>query len=414
MTESTVQNSAAPLVLQPPEPVTSVTTQQAAQPSTLSQDTMHRLDQQVNAFIDDLLKADVHSNAFQEKLGAVHTLGNADIQASANVSNRMMERPMRAMESERNPQASTVSRGLLDLRRTVEDLDPSKQGDLLSPKTLLKFIPFGNRLLDYFRKYQSSQTHLNAIIESLYRGKDELLKDNAAIEQEKSNMWTLMGKLEQWVYLGKQIDVALERRIDQIAATDPDKARIAREEILFAVRQKVMDLLTQLAVDKQGYLALDLVRRNNIELVKGVDRATTTTVSALRTAVIVAQALTNQKLVLDQITALNKTTGDLIEGTATMLQSQSAKIHEQAASATVNIDQLRHAFDAIYQTMDAIATYKQQALGSMAKTVDALSTEVERAQKYLDRTRGEQVKDVVASLPASSADGVVSLTGRST
>ena len=78
--------------------------------------------------------------------------------------------------------------------------------------------------------------------------------------------------------------------------------------MLFSVRQKHQDLLTQLAVSVQGYLALDVIRRNNLELIKGVDRATTTTVSALRTAVIVAQALADQKLVLDQITALNTTT----------------------------------------------------------------------------------------------------------
>ncbi len=45
--------------------------------------------------------------------------------------------------------------------------------------------------------------------------------------------------------------------------------------------------MTQLAVAVQGYMALDLIRRNNLELIRGVDRAQTTTVAALRTAVIV-------------------------------------------------------------------------------------------------------------------------------
>ena len=403
-------SSSAALTLMPPAPVAPVSTEQAAQTTTLTPAVTRQLDGQVSAFMNELLALDVHSDAFRQKLAAVHGLGTAEIQASAQVSNRMMQRPVRAMERERNPEASTVSRGLVQLRRTVEELDPSKQGDLFAPRRLLGLIPFGNRLLDYFRKYESAQTHLNAVIESLYRGKDELLKDNGAIEQEKVNMWALMQKLEQWVYLGKQLDAALEQRIQQLESTDADKARIAREEILFAVRQKVMDLLTQLAVNKQGYLALDMVRRNNIELVKGVDRATTTTVSALRTAVMVAQALTNQKLVLDQITALNKTTGDLIEGTAAMLQSQSAQIHQQASSSTINVDQLKRAFDAIYQTMDAIANYRVQALGNMQKTVDALSTEVTRAQSYLDRTRADKVRDVVPSLPADSS-GVVNLLG---
>src|SRR5690349_21883782 len=123
-------------------------------------------------------------------------------------------------------------------------------------------------------------------------------------------------------------------------------------------RQKHQDLLTQLAVSVQGYLALDIIRRNNMELVRGVQRATTTTVAALRTAVIVAQALANQKLVLDQITALNTTTSGLIESTSQLLATQSVAIHQESASATVSIEKLQAAFANIYQTMDAIDTFK--------------------------------------------------------
>src|SRR3546814_4114994 len=76
----------------------------------------------------------------------------------------------------------------------------------------------------------------------------------------------------------------------------PVKAKILRENALFYARQRTQDLLTQMAVTVQGYLALDLVKKNNVELVKGVDRASTTTVGALKTAITVAQAMTNQKL----------------------------------------------------------------------------------------------------------------------
>ena len=142
--------------------------------------------------------------------------------------------------------------------------------------------------------------------------------------------------------------------------------------MLFYVRQKHQDLLTQMAVSIQGYLAIDLVRKNNIELIKGVDRATTTTISALRTAVIVAQALANQRLVLNQITALNTTTSNLIESTSQMLATNSVAINEQAAASTIAIDKLQAAFNNIYQTMDAIDTFKQQALGAMQTTIDTL------------------------------------------
>src|SRR6185369_5195405 len=140
----------------------------------------------------------------------------------------------------------------------------------------------------------------------------------------------------------------------ELEASDPAKAKAIRENPLFYVRQRTQDLLTQMAVSVQGYLALDLVKKNNVELIKGVDRASTTTVGAMRTAVTVAQALTNQKLVLDQITALNTTTANMIDATGEMLRDNTARVHEQAASATIPLETLSRAFQNIYDTMDSI------------------------------------------------------------
>jgi uncharacterized protein YaaN involved in tellurite resistance len=219
-----------------------------------------------------------------------------------------------------------------------------------------------------------------------------LRKDNAALEQEKLHLWETMQRLNQYAYVAEHLDAALVAKIAEIEAADPDKAKTLREDVLFYARQKHQDLLTQLAVSIQGYLAIDLVKRNNIELIKGVDRATTTTVAALRTAVIVAQALSNQKLVLDQIDALNTTTSSLIESTSQLLATQSVEINKQAASSTVSLDALKTAFQNVYQSMDAIDTFKVQALDSMAQTVTALKTEIDGAQTYLNRVRAADVR----------------------
>jgi uncharacterized protein YaaN involved in tellurite resistance len=201
-----------------------------------------------------------------------------------------------------------------------------------------------------------------------------------------------MGKLRQYDYLAEQLDRALSQRIAEIEATDAERANMLKQDLLFPVRQKRQDLLTQLAVSVQGYLALDLIRRNNVELIKGVDRATTTTVSALRTAVIVAQALANQKLVLDQISALNETTGALIESTTDMLHQQTTKVSEQAASATVDVARLQKAFANIYATMDEIDTFKIKALDNMEQTINALTTEIDKSRAYVERMRAEQAQ----------------------
>jgi len=139
----------------------------------------------------------------------------------------------------------------------------------------------------------------------------------------------------------------------------------------------------------QGYLSLDLVKKNNVELVKGVDRASTTTVGALRTAVTVAEAMTNQRLVLSQVTALNTTTAGIIDSTSKLLREQTGKIHEQAAASTIPLETLQRAFQNIYDTMDEVDAFKLRALDSMKQTVNTLSSEVEKSKGYIARAEGQ-------------------------
>src|SRR4051812_35991729 len=388
--QSAAETTTGTLTLEPPAPITAVPGAKAEEAVKLDPAQSQRLDQMVSSYLDAVTSMDTHDPQFTSRVNDIAKLGDDDIRSSANVSNRLLDKPMSAMTQGGISQAGNVSKSLMALRKQVEDLDPKKQGNLLSPRKLLGVFPMGDRLVDYFRKYQSSQSHINAIIVSLYDGQDELRRDNADIEQEKANLWAVMGRLRQYAYLAEQLDTGLTARIAQIEATDPDRAKILKDDLLFPVRQKRQDLLTQLAVSVQGYLALDLIRRNNVELVKGVDRATTTTISALRTAVIVAQALSDQKLVLDQITALNETTGALIESTSDMLHQQSAQISEQAASATIDLARLQKAFQNIYLTMDEIDSFKVKALDNMETTINALETEIDKSKTYVNRARASE------------------------
>lgn len=397
--ETAVQELTPPADLQltPPQPVDAVRPESASGRVKLKPEDLAELDAQVRTFIDAMTGLDEQDPKFKDCLDRIHSMGNKDVEQSAGVSNRLLDRPVKTLKNGLFDSGSDISRALVDLRTTVERLDPSTQGELFARRKLLGVIPFGSRLNEYFDQYRSSQSHLNAIVETLRRGKDELLRDNAAIEQEKVNLWALMERLEKYIYLGRKLDAALAAKARALEPTDPQRARVVREELLFYTRQKVTDLLTQMAVNIQGYLALDLLRKNNFELMKGVDRATTTTVAALRTAVMVAQALVNQKLVLDQISALNTTTSNMIETTSEMLKKQTGEIHQQAASSTIEVDKLRKAFENVYQTMDAIADFKSRSLESMQKTVESLSGEVTKARTYLDRVRQRESAAALSS-----------------
>jgi len=388
MSEPTLSPPGTELDLVPSQPVAVVGPERARTLIPIAPETVGKLEARASEFAASVLDADPNAPDFQKKVAAVTTLGDREIRAASQVSNRMLERPVSSMdEAGLLGDKSPIGKSLVDLRQTIDDLDPARQG-LLAPKKLFGIVPFGDRLRDYFDKYRSSQSHLDGIMRALLHGEDELRKDNAAIEQEKVSLWTAMGHLQQYAVMCEHLDAELEARIAGIEASDPERANKLRQDVLFLVRQKHQDLLTQLAVSTQGYMALELVKKNNVELVKGVERATTTTIAALRTAVLVAQALANQKLVLDQITALNTTTSNLIESTSVLLRDQTARVHEQASTATIDINQLKAAFANIYATMDAIDTFKLQALDSMKLTVGALTDELGKAQSYLERAGG--------------------------
>src|SRR6266576_2714825 len=379
----TATQTATKLKLDPPEALQAVLPTEAAGLVPLKTEDTSELDQKVARFVYELAALDSNSPEFGKKVDQLTAMGRKEIAEAAGASNRFLDRPVKAIDSD-----TGIGADLTELRKTVEDLDPAKNGRLTPGRKLFGLIPFGGRIKSYFRQYQSSQTHISAILARLAGGKDELLMDNAAIDTERAGLWKTMHKLEQMVHISKTLDQKLEDKANELDATEPAKAKAIRETALFYTRQRTTDLLTQMAVTVQGYLALDLVKKNNVELVKGVDRASTTTVAALRTAVTVAQALTNQKLVLEQITALNTTTAGMIESTGEMLKSQTGEIHKQAASATIPLEVLQRAFQNIYDTMDQIDQFKLTALANMKQTVDTLGNEVEKSKGYIARAEG--------------------------
>jgi uncharacterized protein YaaN involved in tellurite resistance len=391
------------LILVPPAPIDVVEETQATGAVKLDATTLAKLDRLVAGYVVAIASLSIKDPKFRSRISDIRKLGDDEIKASAQVSSRLLDRPVGSMQKGGIAVSATVSSSLMQLRRQIDELDPGHQSDLFGHRKLLGFIPFGDRLRAYFARYQSSQSHIDAIVSSLKSGQTELVKDNDDLEREKENLWQTMDRLRQYIYLAQKLDTSLTERIAKVEEKDPERARILREDMLFYVRQKLQDLTAQLAVSVQGYLSIDVIRRNNLELVRGVDRATTTTVSALRTAVIVAQALGDQKLVLDQITALNTTTSNLIESTSAMLRQQSTAINEGAAASTIDMAKLQAAFDNVYATMDEIDAYKLKALDTMTQTIGALTTQVNKAQSYLERSKEQDVASGDEKTGAASA-----------
>ncbi len=319
---------------------------------------------------------------------AVATMG-MQLQRQTGHRSQMLQEPIRKL-SERGVDGGEIANALVELKMQVEELDPSQIDFQPGWVTrLFGWLPFiGNPLKRYFSRYESAQTVIDAIVRSLEQGREQLRRDNVTLADDQAALRDITLRLEKSVKLGQLIDQRLESRLDREIQIGDSRYPFIQEELLFPLRQRIQDLQQQLAVSQQGILAIELVIRNNNELMRGVNRANSVTVSALQVAVTVAMALADQKIVLDKIATLNTTTSDLISGTAARLKMQGTEIHKMASQSQLDMNALKAAFADIQAAMDDIAHFRQVALPQMAETIlemDKITTESGRIIDKLEQ-----------------------------
>ena len=299
-------------------------------------------------------------------LQSIESFG-ADSMKSSAAKNSMLQMTVGSLSRD-GDEGGVVSKGLIKLHRELEDLDPSL---IDFTKTGILGLVF-NPVRAYFARYQKAESAIVEIIASLDKGKKSLKNDNITLEIEQQALRDLTRKLMKEVNLGALMDESIEKQIEVARARneDPEKIKFVAEEILFPLRQRIMDMQQMIVVNQQGVMSTEVVIRNNKELIRGVDRAKTVTISALRIGVMVAGALYNQKIVLKKIQMLNETTNSIISGTSHMLKVQGAEIQRQSMETAVSVETLKNAFADVMDALDSISSYKQEALPRMRDTVN--------------------------------------------
>lgn len=285
--------------------------------------------------------------------------------------------------SQTGDEGGQVAQGLTELHMQLKDLDPSAI-DFAKTGFLGKLF---HPLRQYFARFNRADAVISDIIVSLDKGKTILQNDNTTLEFEQQALRELTKKLHKEIQLGMLMDEELEAQLQAAAVRQEaeERIRFITEEVLFPLRQRVMDLQQMMVVNQQGIMAIEVVIRNNKELIRGVDRARNVTVSALKIAVTVASALYNQKIVLKKIELLNQTTNNLISGTSRMLKEQGAAIHKQSLEASISVDTLKQAFSDVLSALDSISTYKQEALPKMRETIHQFRELADSGEKQIER-----------------------------
>ncbi len=327
---------------------------------------------------------DADLNNPQEREGILKPLDNFGLnEMSRSASHNEMLATRFVDLTKGGKDADNIGDQLIELNKQMKDLDPSRV-DFTKKGVIGNLM---NPVRKYFAKYEKAEGAISDIVESLDKSSKVLQNDNTTLLNEETYLREVTNKLLADIELGKQMDASIEAQIQsaEIEGVEQSKIDFVREEILFPLRQRIMDMQQMIVVNQQGIVSLNVIRRNNKELIRGVNRAKTVTVSALRTGVMVASALYDQKIVMDKITILNQTTENIIETTSHMLKEQGSEIQKHSAEAMISPDVLKAAFAEALQAIDDVSNYKIQALPQMKETINMFSDMADEGQKVVEK-----------------------------
>ncbi|WP_144391765.1 toxic anion resistance protein [Pleionea sediminis] len=344
------------------------------------------LQEKVDATLNKFLSIDATNHTSKmEGVKAIEQMG-AHLQKMASRRSNMLNQSIATL-SRNSEDGGPVATSLLALRDKVEELDPNKfDFSVTFIRRLLSALPFiGTPISKYFAQYQSAETVIADIVKSLEKGREQLKHDNITLADDQLHFKNLNELLKTQIAFAMELDKKLSEKIDLELTADDPKTIFLKEEVLFPLRQRIQDLQQQRAVAQQAVLTIEVVIRNNKELIRGVNRALSVTVNALQTAVTLALALANQKITLEKIEAINDTTNNLISSTAAKLKQQGAEIHKKAASAQLDMQKLKAAFQDINAALEDISKFRQDALPKMASTIIEMNEVTKKADESVKK-----------------------------
>lgn len=172
------------------------------------------LDNQAEDVVARILRTDLSSAQEQEKAKVAMESMGVELQRESARRSAMLKQPIAKLMKD-SEDGGQVAKSLIDLKLQVEDLDPAKVN--LNAGFLARIIGYipgvGTPLKRYFSRYESASTSIDAIINSLESGREQLKRDNITLTDDQAAMYSLTRKLEKTIELARLIDNKLQAKI---------------------------------------------------------------------------------------------------------------------------------------------------------------------------------------------------------
>lgn len=347
------------------------------------------IDKRSSEWLDKITSINPNSQDFEEHTKAISNIASKAFSSTAALSTNFLNNT----SSRKNSASDKVGKALSDVRSVVEDMSPKE--DTFKEKAL-SFLPGRNAIKNYFNRFESNAKQLDVIMQSLNKGQASLAQENAELQVERKVLWNDLTKLQEAEGLLSSMDDKVVEKINEEKANgNAEMVKGLEQNVLFNIRQRRQDVATQTAVTIQSYMAMGMIETNNDKLAQNVERTKTTTATALATSARIADSLGHQKKILDGVEFMRNKTNDLITSNANQMQQNALQIQKQSTTSSVDPKVLNDTFNTMFETLDQMDNFTNEANQNFLTTINALGEQVNRANQYA-RNRNEKITNQVS------------------
>ena len=280
-----------------------------------------------------------------------------------------------------------ISRDLVELRTTLNQINPHEVGKASLPRRVLGRVPMvGDTALRALERiavrYEPVSRQVSLIETRLREGRAMLVRDNVELRKLYEQVEEQQLPIQKNAYLG---ELVIQHLSDLLESTEDPLKKERIRNVLHDVAMRVQGLRTMEAVHIQFFVSMEMTRQNNNRLGQSVDRTLALGTNVVLIGLAIQMALSRQKRVLEATRRTREFLGNLVAANAASLRHHTQEIGDVYNNPVIAIDKIAQAHNDLIEAMNMADRLKLEGIQTARENIARLS---QLAAELEQRSRG--------------------------
>jgi uncharacterized protein YaaN involved in tellurite resistance len=326
------------------------------------------------------------NDQYKDTYKMITSIGQDEVSELKNLS-AVLDTPIKnMMDGDENTPSSQISKSLVEVKTKADELTPSSSD--LNPgwfSRIIYSLTGSSAVAKYATRFQSTSEVIQSISHSLKENALKLEEDNVIFKEDQKNYRIAADQLQDKIEVLMQMDIHTEALIEK--ESDDARKRFLQEELLFNLRNHIQDLQQVYAASQQAIISIDVLVKNNRELIRNVRRTDQVALTVFAIGATLAIGLDQQAKTLKLTQDVNEMTANAMINNSKLLKEQGAEIQKQAAQGAIPVEAINEATQNLIAAVEDVENFKINALPQMKESIanlNKLNVVVDNRIKQID------------------------------